>query len=74
MLFPDQARENFRGRCGFVQYNARLNQVCMQALQAAGAGRQHGGRELRQHQALGAQRLLGPRQLVADLRQPQCIQ
>ncbi len=47
---------------------ACLNQVCLQALQAAGAGGQHGGRELRRHQTLGTQRLLGPRQLVADLR------
>ena len=51
-----------------VTIGACLDQVRVQALQAAGAGRQHRGGQLRRHEALGTQRLLGPRQLVADLR------
>ena len=45
-----------------------LNQMRVQTLQPAGAGSQHRGGELRRQEAFGAQRLLRPRQLVADLR------
>ena len=49
------------------RWRAHLREVRVQALQAASARHQHGGRQLRRDETLGTQWLLRPRQLVADL-------